>query len=140
MAYFVIDASVTLSWCFEDETNAGADALLERLRSGDRVCVPAHWPTEVSNGLLMALRKKRIKPGRFELFWDQLAVLPIAVEPPISLNQTKEILVLCEHHGLTIYDGAYLELAKRRGFLLATLDSALLRAANQEGVAIVVPV
>jgi predicted nucleic acid-binding protein len=73
MASFVVDASVTLSWCFEDEANAGADALLERLRSGDQVCVPAHWPTEVSNGLLMALRKKRIKPGRFELFWDQLA-------------------------------------------------------------------
>jgi hypothetical protein len=25
----------------------------------------------------MALRRKRIKPDRFELFWDQLAVLPI---------------------------------------------------------------
>jgi predicted nucleic acid-binding protein len=87
----------------------------------------------------MALRKKRIKPGRFELFWDQLAALPIAVEPPISLDQTKDILALCERHGLTIYDGTYLELAKRRGFPLATLDSALLRAANQEGVAVVVP-
>jgi predicted nucleic acid-binding protein len=73
-------------------------------------------PTEVSNGLLMALRKKRIKPGRFELFWDQLAALPIAVEAPISLDQTKDILALCERHGLTIYDGTYLELAKRMGF------------------------
>jgi predicted nucleic acid-binding protein len=138
MAWFVIDASVTLSWCFEDEANAGADALLERMRGGDQVCVPAHWPTEVSNGLLMALRRKRIKPGRFELFWDQLAALPIAVEPAISLDQTKAILAICERHGLTVYDGTYLELAKRRGFPLATLDSALLRAANQEGVALVV--
>jgi predicted nucleic acid-binding protein len=61
MASFVVDASVTLTWCFEDEANTAADALLERLRGGDQVCVPAHWPTEVSNGLLMALRKKRIK-------------------------------------------------------------------------------
>jgi predicted nucleic acid-binding protein len=87
----------------------------------------------------MALRRKRIQPGRFELFWDQLAVLPIAVEPPISLDQTKGILALCERHGLTIYDGTYLELAKPRGLPLATLDSALLRAAQQEGVALVVP-
>jgi hypothetical protein len=35
MASFVVDASVTLSWCFEDEANAGADALLERLRGGE---------------------------------------------------------------------------------------------------------
>ena len=34
MASFVVDASVTLSWCFEDEANAAADALLERLRCG----------------------------------------------------------------------------------------------------------
>jgi hypothetical protein len=46
MASFVVDASVTLSWCFEDKANVG-DASLERLRGGDQVCVPAHWPTEV---------------------------------------------------------------------------------------------
>jgi predicted nucleic acid-binding protein len=134
MTTFVADASVTLPWCFQDEATAWTDSLLDRLRGGDRIAVPAHWPTEISNGLLMALRRKRIQPGRPELFWEELAVLPIDVEPPLTPSQAKAVLVLCEQHGLTVYDAVYLELAKRKGLSLATLDSAILKAARLEGV------
>ena len=68
METFVVDASVTLPWCFEDEATVWTDRLLDRLRSGDEIVVPAHWPTEISNGLLMALRGKHIPPGHPELF------------------------------------------------------------------------
>jgi hypothetical protein len=60
MAVFVADASATLAWCFEDETNNWTDGLLDRLQHGDRIVVPAHWPTEILNGLLVASRRKRI--------------------------------------------------------------------------------
>jgi hypothetical protein len=69
----------------------------------------------------MALRKKRIQPGRPELFWDESAVFPIEVEPPLSPDRAKAVLTLCQQHGLTVYDAAYLELAKRKGIPLATL-------------------
>jgi len=46
---FVADASITLSWCFEDEATPWTDRLLDRLRNGDTILAPAHWPTEVSN-------------------------------------------------------------------------------------------
>ncbi len=137
MATFVADASVTLPWCFQDEATAWTDSLLDRLRGGDRIAVPAHWPTEISNGLLMAVRRKRIQLGRPELFWEQLAVLPIDVEPPLTPNQAKAVLVLCEQHGLTVYDAAYLELAKRKGLSLATQDSDLLKASRLEGVSLI---
>jgi len=80
MAAFVADASVTLAWCFEDEATAWTDGLLDRLRTGDNIVVPAHWPTEISNGLLSALRRQRIQLGRPAMFWDLLADLPIGVE------------------------------------------------------------
>lgn len=134
MATFIADASATLPWCFEDEATAWTDGLLDRLRAGDRIMVPAHWPTEVSNGMLMALRRKRIQPGSPELFWDALAVLPIEVEPPLSPLQAKAVLVLCAQYGLTVYDATYLELAKRKGLPLATLDADLIGAASAEGV------
>lgn len=137
MAMFVADASVTLPWCFEDEATAWTDGLLERLRGGDRIVVPAHWPTEISNGLLMALRRKRIQPGRPELFWEELAVLPIDVELSLTPGQSKATLALCTQYDLTVYDAAYLELAKRKGLPLATQDSALLKAARLEGVALI---
>lgn len=68
----------------------------------------AHWPVEVSNGMLMALRRKRIQLERSQMFWDELAELPITVEPPLSFQQAKVVGALCERYGLTVYDGVYL--------------------------------
>lgn len=137
MPSFIADASVTLPWCFDDEATAWTDSLLDRLLRGDRIVVPAHWPTEVSNGLLMGLRRKRIQPGRPEQFWDDLAALPIDVEAPLTSVQAKEVLAVCMRHGLTVYDAAYLELAKRKGLPLATQDADLLNASQREGVLLV---
>lgn len=137
MPPLVADASVTLSWCFEDESVAWTDSILRGMGGGDRMAVPAHWPTEVLNGLLTALRRKRIPPGRAEELWDELAVLPIDVEPPLSAQDAKAVLVLSQRLELTAYDAAYLELAIRKGWPLATLDRALSLAATQMGVALV---
>lgn len=136
MAVFVVDASAALAWCFEDEASSWTDGLLDRLRHGDRMVVPAHWPTEVLNGLLVALRRKRIRVGLPELFWDELACLPIETEPALNSVQAKTILTLSEKHGLTVYDAAYLELAHRRQLPLGTLDTDLRKAAQVEGVAL----
>ena len=134
MAIFVVDASAALAWCFEDETSSRTDGLLERLRQGDRIVVPAHWPTEILNGLLIASRRKRIKIGQPTLFWDELARLPIETELPLAVPQAKMVLALSQKHGLTVYDAAYLELAQRRQLPLGTLDADLRKAAQGEGV------
>lgn len=134
MAIFVVDASAALASCFEDEANAWTDALLERLRQGDRVVVPAHWPAEILNGLLVASRRKRIKPDEPALFWEELSQLPIEAEPPITSIQAKTVLALSQKHSLTVYDAAYLDLAHRRQLPLGTLDTDLRQAAQVEGV------
>lgn len=136
MSAFVVDASVTLAWCFEDEADSLSDRLLEKLARGDRILVPAHWPTEVLNGLLVAQRRKRIRPGQATLFWDEIARLRIGMEPPLSAIQAKLVLALSEKHGLTAYDAAYLELASRRQVPLGTLDADLRSAAQTEGIAL----
>jgi len=63
MAVFVMDASVALAWCFEDEATNWTEAFLERSRQGDRIIVPAHWPTEVANALLIAARTEANQAG-----------------------------------------------------------------------------
>jgi len=136
MAVFVVDASVALAWCFEDEANTWTDGLLERLHRGDRIVVPAHWPAEILNGLLVASRRKRIKPDQPVLFWDEFARLPIETEPALTSSQAKSVLALAEKHTLTVYDAAYLELAQRRNLSLGTLDTDLRKAAQAEGVAL----
>jgi predicted nucleic acid-binding protein len=136
MAIFVVDASAALAWCFEDEASSWTEGLLQRLRQGDGIVVPAHWPTEILNSLLVASRRKRIKPDQPALFWDELARLAFEIEPPLSASQGKAVLVLGEKHSLTVYDAAYLELAHRRQLPLGTLDTDLRRAAQAEGVAL----
>lgn len=130
MAIFVVDASAALAWCFEDEQTSWADGLLERLRQGDEIAVPAHWPT------LVASRGKRIKADQTALFWDELARLPIEFEPALTAPRAKAVLALGEKYGLTVYDAAYLELALRRQLPLGTLDAALRKAAQTEGIAL----
>ena len=137
MAVFVIDASATLPWCLKDEESAWTVNLLRRLATGDRIVVPAHWPTEVLNGLLMAGRRKRIAQGRASAFWTELAALPITVEAALTLAQSRAVLSLCEIHQLTVYDAAYLELAMRYAAPLATLDGALRTACELESVPLI---
>ena len=60
---FVVDNSVVMGWCFGDEGNSYAEALLDSLASAEAF-VPASWPLEVGNVLLVAERKKRLGQGR----------------------------------------------------------------------------
>ena len=41
MTSIVIDASVTLSWCFSDEQTPMSMNVLDRLKSGEQALVPA---------------------------------------------------------------------------------------------------
>ena len=134
MAEFAVDASAALTWCFEDEATRWSDGLLERLRQGDQIVVPAHWPAEILNALLIAVRRKRLASDRPVLLWNELERLPIQVEPPLAADRAATVLALGAKHGLTVYDAAYLEIAMRRQLALGTLDADLRRAAPSEGV------
>jgi predicted nucleic acid-binding protein len=132
----VIDASVALSWCFEDEASPATDALLdEALDHG--ALVPGLWFLELGNVLLQAERRGRISgpdvTARLELF----SALPIFVDQQATGRAWSEILALARAESLTTYDATYLELALRRRAALATKDEALAAAARRHGVAVV---
>lgn len=76
---FVLDASATLPWRFADEATAWTEALLDRVSAGEAVLVPAHWPLEVANTLLVAQRKGRVTEVQVNEFIEDLAALPIRV-------------------------------------------------------------
>jgi predicted nucleic acid-binding protein len=137
MPGFVIDASATLPWCFAEEATHWTEELLDRLQGGEEVRVPAHRPIEVMNGLIMAIRRKRIDVDRVARFAGDLAALPIRIEPPHAPVGWNAVVQVATEHNLTIYDAAYLELAQRTGLPLATLDGDLRRAARAQGALLV---
>ena len=133
---FVLDSSVALSWCFEDEAAEPALVVLDSLRQSEAV-VAHHWTLEMANGLLSAERRGRIDGDGATRFSRLLLALPIAVDPVARGTALTETRRLARTHRLTSYDAAYLELAIRLGVPLATLDEELRRAARVEGVALV---
>ena len=136
MSGFILDASVTLPWRFEDEATPWTESLLNRLEQGEAAVVPAHWPLEVVNALLFALRRKRVTSEQIREFLDDLAVLPVRIDSAPTRDQWSSVLALAEQHRLTAYDAAYLELSLRARLPLATLDGDLRKAAMTEGVAL----
>ncbi|MGI8608568.1 MAG: type II toxin-antitoxin system VapC family toxin [Candidatus Dormibacteria bacterium] len=133
MSSFVLDASIALAWCFEDEVTAAAEATLELLRESAAL-VPAIWPFEVANALLAGERRGRVTESHGTQLLEVLSGLPIEVEPPPGRERLGRLTALARRHGLSVYDGAYLDLAARRNLPLATADKALISAASTDGV------
>ena len=138
MSRFVLDASTVLTWCFPDEKVQKAQEISERIAGGDTVIVPAFWRHEILNALLVGERRKRLTPDLIQAFITDLNRLPVAVDERATPEIVFEITQgLCRRHGLTAYDAAYLEIAMRDRYPLATVDDDLKRAAIQEGIAVI---
>ena len=131
----VIDNSVVMSWCFVDEANQYCDDVLESLKYV-RAIVPCIWPLEVGNVLVVAERRGRLKYIDSIRFLELLSELPIDIEQQLSEKMMIKIFMLAREAKLSSYDASYLELAIRKNLPLATLDSALLRAAEQFNIEI----
>jgi predicted nucleic acid-binding protein len=132
---FVIDASVALAWCFDDEATDSTRALLDRF-ADEQAAVPSLWHLELANALVAGERSQRITPARSSEFIALIGGLPIAVDEATPNLALSTVLDLARSEGLSSYDASYLELAMRRGVPLATKDDALARAARRVGVSL----
>ncbi|ABU60458.1 type II toxin-antitoxin system VapC family toxin [Roseiflexus castenholzii] len=130
---FVLDASITLAWCFEDESSDLADVALDRLAQTSAL-VPAIWSLEIGSALLGAERRGRLSQAESNRFLWLIRVLPIEIEALAAPRMLSNGVALAREQGRSTYDAAYLELAMRNGLPPATLDTALQRAAKRCGV------
>jgi predicted nucleic acid-binding protein len=131
----VVDASVVLAWCFPDESSDYADAVLLALED-QTVVVPAIWPVEITNGLLVGERRKRIRQPEVRRFIDLLKELSIVADARSVTDTISNVLPLGRQYDLSAYDLAYVDVALRHQLPLATLDAALQRAARTAGIKI----
>jgi predicted nucleic acid-binding protein len=133
---FILDASVALAWVLEEQQAANANSVLAKLRT-DTAAAPSIWPVEVANALLAAQRRGRLPAARVSQAIAFVLALQIEVRHAAleaTLIDTRE---LARRESLTVYDASYLDLAMREGVALATLDQALMAAANRVGVPLV---
>ena len=128
----MLDCSVVMAWYFVDERGDYADAVARRLPD-QSVFVPANWPLEVANVLLMGERRNRSTRAQAARLIENLGAMPITIDDETNLHSWNTTLSLAREQTLTAYDAAYLELAMRRGLPLATLDEKLKAAAKIVG-------
>ena len=135
MSGIVVDASVTLAWCFPDEASSYADEVLVALE-GRTVIVPAIWALEITNAVLVAERRKRVKAPDVRRFVELLGGLTIVEHSQRVADTVSNVLPLAREYESLAYDAAYLDVAVRQGAPLATLDSRLAKAGRSAGVKI----
>jgi predicted nucleic acid-binding protein len=132
---FVLDASVAVAWVAGAPVDPYAAAVQSHVASGWRAVVPPLWQLEVANGLLMNERRRTLAAADVD---RGLLDLETFLSARAELDQTppamRQVANLARAYQLTVYDATYLELAKREGLPLATLDKGLRAAAAKAGV------
>lgn len=135
MKPIVLDGSAALGLLLPDESQTpAARKLRDALGTPVPLHVPAHWWIEIANGIIMAERRQRLSQALALEALGLLAALNLTTDPEPVARQLAAIAALARQEGLTAYDAAYLELAIRRGAILASHDRDLLKAARACGV------
>ena len=140
MDAFVLDACVAISWCFPDDPSENtpySQGVLDLLEKADAV-VPEIWAYEIANSIFVSYsRRKRIDEKQIQTFIQLIESLPIRLEH-FSWQENIGLEKLARKHELAAYDVSYLALAKQKGLPLATSDGPLAKAAQAEGVELIV--
>lgn len=129
----VIDSSIALAWFLPDESSPLADRVLVEV-SENGAFVPPLFPVEFANALVMAVRRKRIDRDYRRRTFERIAALDLLEDREGREEVWTNAVELADLHGLTLFDGIYLELALRSGLRLATLDKRLSKAAFELGI------
>jgi predicted nucleic acid-binding protein len=127
----VVDASLAVEQIVETAPR-GAAQWEGWVDSGRTLLVPwLFWP-EVANALLVG---HRLDPG---VVRQEIGVLRAEGVESVEPHQRRllEAIGLASQHRLSVYDALYLQLALETDASLATLDGAMRRAAEAEGVEI----
>ncbi len=133
---FVVDASFAASWCFDDEATVSTDVWFRRATDRGFV-VPSLWIYEVAKLMRMAEKRGRITIVESKDRLDVLRSLVIHGDETQIGRTWDAVLDIARAHDLTAYDAAYVELALRMEYPLATRDKAMISAARKFGIKVI---
>jgi predicted nucleic acid-binding protein len=133
---FVADASVAIGWVHPAQATNETAAMLEAVAGGAMLEVPALWPLEVANALIVLVRRRKLSEGERQAGLGWLRGLRLRIDHDMSTLALSRLSELAVAHQLSVYDAAYLELAQRRALDLGSKDGALRKAASHAGVSL----
>ena len=137
MGLIVVDNSALLPLFLSDEADEYTQRVFARSGAGESLLTPTLCLLEFGNGILKAVRQKRLTEAEAAFAHRKLALLPIVFRDSVGTATVPLIHALAQRRSLTFYDAAYLALALHEGAKLASLDEALISAAKVEGVELI---
>ena len=134
---FVVDASTTLKWIFDDEQySQQALHLLQKwsLQRKIDLITPNIWVFEVANAIRTAFVRKRLNSRLAKNKFNQLLdVSPylVNIEPEMDICLKNSF-----KYNISVYDSAYITLAIANRTTLISSDSKLIRSINNPKIAV----
>ena len=131
----VIDPASLMRWYLtdhgeEDNEDLQVPSFLQILTKGPNLAPHSFW-FELRNMLLDAERAHRIDAAETAGILEDLADLPLRLEPP---GDSDHCLALARKHQLSASEAATLELAMKNGAAIISPNSTLNQAARSEGL------
>jgi predicted nucleic acid-binding protein len=111
VAEFVIDASVAVAGLSPDERHPGCVKLVDRAAT-EGAAAPAIWPFEVLNVLRLKQRKGAMSEESHSWTLRAVRAMKTAIDPRDPLEAGSAADELAKQYALSVYDAAYLELAR----------------------------
>lgn len=133
---FVADASVAIGGVHPAQATEQTAAMLDAIGNGTTLEVPALWPLEVANALLVLVRRRKLAEGERQSALGWLRGLRMRIDHDMSALAFTRLSELAAAHHLSVYDAAYLELAERRRLVLGCKDGPLRAAAKRARVSV----
>lgn len=131
---FVADASVAIGWVHPAQATTHTAAMLDAIGDGATLEVPALWPLEVANALIVLVRRRKISEDERQIAIGWLRGLRLRIDHEAASLAMSHLSELAATYQLSVYDAAYLDLAQRRRLALGCTDGPLRKAAKQAGV------
>jgi predicted nucleic acid-binding protein len=131
---FVADTSVAIGWVHPGQATKQTAAMLDAIADGATLEVPALWPLEVANALLVLVRRGKLTEDERQAGLGWLRGLRVRVDQEMSAIAFWRLSELAATHRLSVYDAACLELAQRRRLVLGCQDGPLQMAAKRAGI------
>ncbi len=133
---FVADASVAIAWVHPSQATQQTAAMLDAIADGATLEVPALWPLELANALIVLVRRRKLTEDERQTGLGWLGGLRMRIDHEMSALAFSRLSELAALHHLSVYDAAYLELALRRRLALGCKDGPLRTAAKRAGVSL----
>lgn len=116
------------------QATAQSRKLLQAVHDGAVIEVPALWPVETANALLVLVRRRKLTEEERQEALGALAGLRAKVDHDMASLAFTKLSELASDEHLTLYDATYLELALRSELPLACSDGPLRDAAKRRKV------